>query len=160
MRPEDTEELTAYVDGELSPEAARALETRLAADPGLRELHGRLALAVAQVEALPPEPVAPRPSARAAVLRRLAEGEAQVGWLARWLTPRRLVPSLGLAGALAVALAVSLRAPRERDVEAPGDEELLMAQQLDVLENYEVLGLESADDLEVVAALHELEAAP
>ncbi|MBX7101923.1 MAG: hypothetical protein K1X89_29675 [Myxococcaceae bacterium] len=160
MMPDDAEQLTAYIDGELSPEAVQALEARLAADPALRSLHAQLALTVAKVEALPPETVAVRPAARAAVLRRVAEPEERQGFFAAWLTPRRLLPSLGLSVAVAIAVAVSLRGPHEREVDVPGEEELQLAQQLDVLENYEVLGLESADDFEVVAALHELEATP
>ncbi|HNP71505.1 MAG TPA: response regulator, partial [Kouleothrix sp.] len=54
---------------------------------------------------------------------------------------------------LARARAV-LRRPRGEEDEA---EQLLLAQNLDVVEDLDVMGLETADDLEVIASLHVLE---
>ncbi|MFP2910865.1 hypothetical protein ACLESD_38690, partial [Pyxidicoccus sp. 3LFB2] len=75
------------------------------------------------------------------------------------LRPAVLVPSAGLAAALAVSLLMAgpgVDAPPE--LADPAVMEL--AANLEVAEDYEVLGLDSAEDLEVVANLHELEELP
>ena len=41
--------------------------------------------------------------------------------------------------------------------EEPEGEQLLLAQNLEVVENLDVLGLDSPEDLDVVTSLHELE---
>lgn len=142
------EDLTAYIDGELPPERQRAMEAALAKDPALRSLEQRLRKSVALVEALPlPET---SPSLRRAVLAEIGKPT----FFERWFTLPRLVP-LGLAMAAGVALVVW---PRE---EAGLDEEkLMLAQNLEVVEDLDLVDLGSAEDLDVVAQLHELEVTP
>lgn len=148
-----SEELTAYVDGELAPEKVREMEAALARDPALRSLEQRLRQSIGAVEALPLP--APSPALRRAVL----EAIAQPTFWERWFTLPRLLP-VGLA--LAAALTAVVVWPRLGLEEGlPADEEkLLLAQNLDVVEDLDLMDLDSAEDLEVVADLHELEVAP
>ena len=76
--------------------------------------------------------------------------------LAKWLTPPRLVP-VGLAVAAAVTAVVLW--PGQPVVVEPGLDEdaLLLAQNLELAEDLDLVGLESPDDLDVVAQLDELE---
>lgn len=143
------EDLTAYIDGELPPERVRAVEAALAKDPALRALEQRLRKSVELVEALPlPQS---SPSLRRAVLAEINKPT----FFERWFTVPRLLP-LGVAMAAGVALLVW---PRE---EAPGldEEKLLLAQNLEVVEDLDLVDLGSAEDLDVVAQLHELEVTP
>jgi anti-sigma factor RsiW len=143
-------ELTAYIDGELPPDEARAVEAALAADPALRALERRLRRTVEAVEALPRPERAPQALRRNVLLaiERPSWGER----LGAWLTPARLMP-VGLAVA-ATAAAVVLLKPGSDEVD---DEQLLLAQNLDVVEDLDLAGVESGDDLDVIANLHELE---
>lgn len=147
-------ELTAYIDGELSEADVTALEAALAADPKLRALEQRLRATIKAVEALP----APAPAS--AALRRsvLAKvGEPTFGEKVRaWLTPPRLVP-IGLAMAATVAAIVVWQKPAGDEFNAGDEEQLLLAQHMEVVEDMDLVGLDQPDDLEVVAALHELE---
>ncbi len=149
VEPDDTLQLTAYVDGELEAGQARRLEARLAQDPELREREQRLRRAVAAVEALPSPEASP--GLRRKVLAAV-EAPSLAERLKAWLTPPRLA-ALGMATA-GTALVVAMW-PRGDD--ADGEEQLLLAQNFDVVEDLDVMGLETADDLEVIASLHELE---
>lgn len=150
MNEDIANDLTAYIDGELSEARAKEVEAALAADPGLRALEQQLRMTVATLKTLP-EP-APSAALRRSVLSRVDEPTWRER-LARWLTPPRLVP-VGLA----VAAAVTAVVVWPRAVEAPPDEEtLLLAQNLEVAEDLDLVGLDSADDLAVVAQLDELE---
>lgn len=148
-----TEDLTAYIDGELPPERVRELEAALAKDPALRSLEQRLRKSIGAVEALPLP--ASSPALRRAVLAAIDE---PTFWQ-RWFTLPRLMPvGLALAATLA-AVVVWPRAGMEEG--APADEEkLLLAQNLDVVEDLDLMDLSSTEDLDVVADLHELEVAP
>ncbi len=143
------EDLTAYIDGELPPERVREVEAALAKDPGLRALEQRLRRSVQLVEALPSPQTSP--ALRRAVLAEIGKPT----FFERWFTWPRLLP-LGLAMAAGVTLLVW---PRE---EAPGldEEKLLLAQNLDVVEDLDLVDLGSPEDLDVVAQLHELEVTP
>ncbi|MEW5738880.1 MAG: zf-HC2 domain-containing protein [Myxococcota bacterium] len=146
-------DLTAYIDGELPPERAKQVEAALAADPKLKALEARLRATVQAVEALP----APQPSAalRRAVFSKLDEPTWRERVL-KWLTPPRLVP-VGLAVAAAVT-AVVLWPPGATVTEPGFDEDaLLVAQNLELADDLDVVGLDSPDDVAVVAQLDELE---
>lgn len=143
-------ELTAYIDGELSAEDTTALEAALAADPQLKALEAQLRRTVTLVEAM--EAPATSQALRRGVLNAVDTptlGEK----LAAWLTPARLVPAGAFAAAvLAVVVVVG------RNEGTPKDEEqLFLAQNMDVLEDLDVVGLDSPEDLDVVASLKELE---
>jgi anti-sigma factor RsiW len=149
------DDLTAYIDGELPPGRAREVEAALAADPSLRALEQRLRRAIGAVEALP----APEGAASPALRRNVLAAIDEPAWWQRWFTLPRLAP-VGLALA-AVAVAVVVWPQAQVDEGAPADEEkLLLAQNLDVVEDLDLVGLSSAEDLDVVAELHELEVTP
>lgn len=149
------DDLTAYIDGELPPERAREVEAALAADPSLRALEQRLRRAIGAVEALPAPVAAASPALRRKVLAAIDEP----AWWQRWFTLPKLAPA-GLALA-AVAVAVVAWPRAQVDEGAPADEEkLLLAQHLDLVDDLDLVGLSSAEDLDVVAALHELEVTP
>jgi anti-sigma factor RsiW len=147
-------ELTAYIDGELGAEEVQALEAALAVDPALRGLEQRLRRSISAVEALP-APAAASARLRARVLSAIA-AEPEPSWgarLSRWLSGPRLVP-VGFA----IAAAATAVVVWPRHGEEPGDEEqLLVSQHLDLVEDLDLVGVGSADDLEVIASLHELE---
>ncbi|MBL9037423.1 MAG: hypothetical protein JNG84_02805 [Archangium sp.] len=150
-----TEELTAYIDGALDAETSQALEAQLAIDPALKALEQRLRKAVAQVALVS----SPEPSAalRRAVLTQLEAPPS--GWerVKAFFTASRWVPVGALAAAgLSVLVVVT---GRDAGVAPESEEQLFVAQNIDVLEDYEVVGLDGADDFEVVAQLHELEEA-
>jgi anti-sigma factor RsiW len=152
------EDLTAYVDGELPPARRMAVEAHLGTCAGCQSTHALLVNAVARLAELPA--FEPSPHTRRAVLAKLDAGP--VPWWQRLkglLRPAVLVPSVGLAVALGVALLMAGPAnDAPLELADPGVMEL--AANLEVAEDYELLGLESPEDLEVVANLHELEALP
>jgi hypothetical protein len=71
------------------------------------------------------------------------------------LRPSVLVPAAGLAAV--AGLALSLAGPAEPSLEMLDAGTLELAMNLEVVEDYDVLGLERGEDLEVIAHLHELE---
>lgn len=144
------EELTAYIDGELPPEKVRELEAALAKDPQLRSLEQRLRRSIDAVEALPLPQTSP--ALRRAVL---AEIDKPTFW-EKWFTLPRLLP-VGLA--LAAGLTAVVLWPRE-ETPALDEEKLLLAQNLEVVEDLDLVDLGSTEDLDVVAQLHELEVTP
>lgn len=148
-------ELTAYIDGELSPTDVRALEQALANDAALRELEQRLRRAVDAVEMLPELEVS-TVRLRAAVLAQVkTEPTETLGHRLRaWFSAPRLIA--GLAGLAAIVVAVRL--PRR---DAMLDEtSLALSQHWDDIEDFDIAALESADDIETVASLQELEGQP
>jgi anti-sigma factor RsiW len=150
MNEDIANDLTAYIDGELSEARAKEVEAALAADPQLKALEQQLRMTVATLKTLP------EPSPSAALRRSVLSQVDEPTWrerLANWLAPPRLIP-MGLAVAAVVTAVVAW----PRAVEAPPDEEtLLLAQNLEVAEDLDLVGLDSADDLAVVAQLDELE---
>ena len=142
--------LTAYIDGELDEGETRALEAALSKDPALRALEERLRSVVASVEALPHP--APSTALRRRVLAAI-ETPSLRERLSAWLSGPALVPA-GLA--VAAAVTAVLVWPRSDE---PEGEQLLVAQNLEVVEDLDLMGLDfdSPDDLEVIASLHELE---
>jgi anti-sigma factor RsiW len=147
------DELTAYVDGELSELDVQRVKAALNADPKLAALERRLRSMVSAVEALP----SPQPSA---VLNGLDAPRTMGERLQQWLRPSRLMPALGMAAAAALIAVIAHQGPEAGTVHEAEEEQLYVAQNLDMLEDLELDGLESAEDLEVIAELSSLEGAP
>ena len=149
-------ELTAYLDGELPIFQLRQNEGHLTT---CRECHSTLQLlrrTVAQIAELPAFEL---PTAiRRAVLSRIdeqARGLIGSRLKALWL-PQVALPSLGLVVAAIIAVVM----PRGTGLQ-PHDVALFeVGANLEIAEDYEVLGLSNLDDLEVVQHLHELEGSP
>jgi anti-sigma factor RsiW len=145
------EDLTAYLDGELSVVEAARVRTHLISCADCRATEALLRVTVTQLAALP----AFEPSAG---LRRrvLAEVEALPRpWrsrIAEWFRPGLLAPAgVAVATALVVAVVAGHKVAAERRAE------LAVAEHYDLLTDYEVVGL-SRDDLDVVEHLDELQA--
>jgi anti-sigma factor RsiW len=159
------EDLTAYVDRELPPLKVRQLEGHL---PGCRSCSATLALLRRTVSALEAMPAfAPSPQLRRAVLTRISqEPPSLLDRLRGWLRPQLLVPALSAAALLAVGVVATQRIRRQElpTQDAPllvaDASELELAQNLDLVEDLDVVGLESPEDLEVVEHLDELEGQP
>ena len=153
-------ELTAWVDGELSPQAAATVRTHLAGCADCRATEALLRRTVLTLEALPA--FEPSLSMRREVLHQLDAARPLAERLRALLRPGVLVPSaagLLAAGAVAVLLVSpnsNARLPSELQEGAALD----VAMNYEVASDYEVLGLESPDDVEVVAQLQELEGRP
>lgn len=150
------DELTALLDGALAPGEEQAVRSHLAGCASCRAEEARLRSALSLLGALPPPPP-PSPGFAARLEARLeAERGRGPGLLERLLgrRGRLFIPAAAAAAALVVA-GVSVRndRARERDVAA----------QLDLLEDFTVVAslgdVETAEDAEVVAHLHELAAA-
>jgi anti-sigma factor RsiW len=154
-------QLTAYVDEELEPAERQVLEAHLPSCDGCRQTLSLLQRMVPKVEALE----RPMPSAhlKAALLRELSQEP-------RGLRPRLKAwfeslngwqrPALGLGAALAVTLLVvgtGRLSKRELLLEEADPWQMELAAQLEVVADYDVVGLNDPDDLELVEHLHELE---
>ncbi|HYV48278.1 MAG TPA: zf-HC2 domain-containing protein [Myxococcaceae bacterium] len=159
------EDLTAYVDRELPSLEAHRLEAHL---PTCQSCASTLALLRRTVSALEAMPAfAPSPALRRAVLTRISEEPPSLlDRLRGLLRPSLLVPALSAAALLAVGVAV---VQLSRKGEGPAADAPLMvadateyelAKNLDLVEDLDVVGLESPEDLEVVEHLDELEGQP
>ena len=152
-------DLTAYLDGELAPAARAALDAHLPACPDCRQLKAQLESTLALLQTLPD--IEPARQSRAAVLARIAQGATLWERLVGVLNPGVLMPSLGVAGALALALVVN--ANRHAGGAPHGSLDLgqaELASNLDVVEDLDVLGLDREEDVDIVEHLDELEATP
>jgi anti-sigma factor RsiW len=150
------EDLTAYVDGELLPARRAEVETHLPGCLACRSTEALLRRTVARLAELP-GPVLST-ATRRQVLARIDELPVPLRQrLLALLRPSVLVPAAGLAAVagLAVYLGQQSVAPELEDPQM-----LELAANLEVLEDYDIAGLEAAEDLEVVASLHELEVQP
>ena len=148
-------DLTAYLDGELSPSRREAVSDHLAHCPSCRQIAEVLQDTVSKLVSLPPVEVSS--GLRSAVLSRIAREPVRARLTLRdFFQIRLLLPSAGLAAAAVVALLMWARPSRElhelRQYE--------LGANLELIEDYEVLGITSVEDLEVVQHLHELEAHP
>jgi anti-sigma factor RsiW len=152
-------ELTAYVDGELGPAEASVVRTHLQGCADCRATEALLRRTVQTLEALPA--FEPSLGLRRTVLSRVEASPAPLGQrLGRWLRPGVLVPSgLLLAGVLVLLVATQgARSTLPRDFQDGAA--LDVAMNYEVVANYDVLGLDSPEDVEVVAHLEELEGRP
>jgi len=143
------DELTAYIDGELTPDQIAFVRGHLGSCPACRSTEALLRRTVSELAALP----AFEPSA--ALRRRiLAEVDALPRpWGERvrsWFRPGVLAPAGVALATAAIVLGVMDRHAAERRVE------LAVAQNFELLSDYEVVGL-SPDDLEVVEQLDQLQ---
>jgi len=146
------DELSALLDGALSPAARGAVESHLAGCPACRTERDRLSGALAALSRLPAAPD-PSPHFAARLAARLADQPPRglLGLLAAWRW-RLALPAGGLAAA---ALAGVLVMRQQRGVE------LAAAAQLDLLQEYETIAsvdeVETAEDAAVIASLDTLE---
>lgn len=150
-REELAENLTAYIDGELNELDAKRMREAIATDPELGRLEQQLRATVTAVEKL--QAPAPSQALRRAVLNALDE-KTTLQKLAAFFTLPRLVPIAGLAAAATVAVVIATRPDEKPQLDA---EALFLAQNMEVVEDLDLIGLENPDDLDVVANLHELE---
>lgn len=148
------EDLTAYLDGELPAPRRAEVETHLGTCAECRSTEALLRRTLSQLEALPE--FKPSPDTRRAVLAKVdALPPPLRERLKALLRPAVLVPSLGMAAAVGLAVIYSGHESRSLDVTDAGTLEL--AANLELVEDYDVVGLDSADDMEVIEHLHELE---
>lgn len=148
------EDMTAYVDAELPPARRAEVEAHLR---GCAECQGleRLLRTTVTLMAELPEPAVSTATRRQVLAKLDALPPTPRERLRALLRPWVLVPALGLAAAAGGVLFTTL--PREPALELADEGTLELAMNLDVVEDYDVVGLENADDLEVVAHLDELE---
>lgn len=150
------EDLTAYLDQELSPARHEELERHLPTCGSCRAAEALLRRTVRQLATLPA--FEPSAALRRAVLSRLDEEPG--GLLSRLralFQPTVLIPSLGLVAAVLVAVVMTRPGPGPELSDAG---QLELAANLELVEDLEVLGVDSLADLEVVEHLHELEVMP
>lgn len=146
-------DLTAFLDRELAPLRKKQLEAHLLSCGGCSATLSLLRRAVAQLSGLPE--LSPSFGLRRRVMARLEEPATLGEKLWALFRPSVLMPALGMAAALAtVAGLFATRPALKLDPEA-----VYLARNMEMIEDYEVLGLEP-EDLELVENLHELEALP
>jgi anti-sigma factor RsiW len=148
--------LTAYVDGELPPARRAQVEAHLGTCADCHATEALLRRTVQQLATLPE--FVPSASMRREVLAKvdaLPPGFRER--LRALLRPGVLVPSAALAGAAVLALHMGKAPGREPALDVTDAGALEVAANMDVAEDYDVAGLDSVEDMEVVAHLHELE---
>ena len=159
------EDLSALLDGELSPQRESELRARMVGEPALAARLAELERVDLALRAMPAE--APSPGLRASLRAKLEAAATAPADNPRSVThPRRLLPSwaggtLAAAAALALYLAVSsgndsildAEPARIADVlESATDEEIGIALELETLADLEVI-----EDLELLELMVELE---
>ena len=159
------EDLSALLDGELSPQRESELRARMVGEPALAARLAELERVDLALRAMPAE--APSPGLRASLRAKLEAAATAPADNPRSVThPRRLLPSwaggtLAAAAALALYLAVSsgndsiLDAEPARIVDvlaSATDEEIGIALELETLADLEVI-----EDLELLELMVELE---
>lgn len=151
-------ELTAYVDGELEAAQASTVRSHLLLCADCRATEALLRQTVHTLAALPA--FEPSFGLRRTVLQQVdAAGTPLRQRLRRWLRPAVLVPA-GLVTASAVALLAVQALRPSLPPELQDGARLDVAMNYDVVANYDILGLDEPDDVEVVARLQELEGRP
>ena len=154
-------ELTAYVDEELDAVQAKTVHAHLTGCADCRATEALLRRTVEVLGTLPA--FEPSVGLRRTVLSRLDAAPPSLGERLRaWLRPGVLFPStVGLLAAAAVALYIAgPGAKKNLPSELQDSTALDVAMNFDVATDYDVLGLDSPEDVEVVARLDELEGRP
>jgi anti-sigma factor RsiW len=174
---EASQQLSAYLDGELSPAVRRALEEHVASCPSCSQLLASLRGASLALRSLPPIEVgtdfrrrvlagvdAERLEDVSVTAARRPPGHEARKRQRRWAWPT--IGALGTLGATAAALLAIARGPILRGQRADPAEplDLAIAGQLELFENYEavqVVGeIDGPEDVQVVAELDRLEVEP
>lgn len=156
--------LTAFVDGELSPMEKRRLEVHLPSCHACRNVEAGLRRTVAQLSAMPAP--SPSPELRRKVLAAVdaLPPPGRAWW--KVLTKPWILAPVGAVAFAASLVAISFtRMPDSPGIEFVDGTQLELAMQLtaaeeldrEMLENFDLIGIESPEDLEVIALLHELE---
>jgi anti-sigma factor RsiW len=144
-------ELTAYIDGELSEAERAQVEAQLAVDPELKALEARLRQTVALMAKVP----APVTSSqlKASVLDQL--DDAPKGFWS-W---QRAVPLFAVAAAALLVFVVrtGLSGNDEPVAALVEEDQVLLAQNMELVEDLDLVGLSSTEDLEVIEQLKDLE---
>ena len=145
-------DLTAYLDGELPTARRHEMQSHLKECRSCQATSELLEKTLSKLASLPA--LESSPGMRSALLRQIAQPRSSVGerLRQRW-RPGWVLPSAGLAVAALAAVLLVGRAPRD------GRERELGAN-LEMVEDYEVLGLTSMEDLEIVQHLDELDGRP
>jgi anti-sigma factor RsiW len=161
MSCKQEDELTAYVDAELSPTETQRVRTHLLGCAQCRATEALLRRTLSSLEALPA--FEPSLALRRNVLARLDSLPLPLSERFRgWLRPGVLLPSAaGLLAASVVALFLAgSGGQKSLPAELADGSALDVAMNYEVVADYEVLGLDSPDDVDVVAHLNELEGRP
>ncbi len=151
------DDLTALVDGALPPGRRAEVEAHLAACADCRAEHDLISSALRMLATVP-APAAPAAGFEQRFYARLAREKAHrpSPWERLSLSPWRWTVPIAALSAAAVAVTVGVAETRSDRLE--------MARHLDLLENYVVVAsldtVESAEDVDVVEHLNELEAKP
>jgi anti-sigma factor RsiW len=153
------EELTAYIDGELPPARRAEVEVHLGTCAECQGTQALLRRTLTSLAALPEFKPSFKDSmdTRRAVLAKVDALPLPLRErLKALLRPTVLVPSMGLAAALGLAVILSNgRGSQGLDMTDAGALEL--AANLELVEDYDIVGLEGSEDMEVIEHLHELE---
>jgi anti-sigma factor RsiW len=149
------EDLTAYLDGELAPARRAEVEAHLGTCEECQRTEALLRRTLTSLAELPE--FKPSAETRRAVLAKVDALPLPLRErLKALLRPTVLVPSMGLAAALGLAVIIANgRESQQLDVTDAGTLEL--AANLELVEDYDIVGLEGSEDMEVIEHLHELE---
>jgi anti-sigma factor RsiW len=151
------QDLTAYLDQELPAMEAARVAAHLPGCPDCRATEALLRQSLEALAALPA--FEPSLALRRSLLSRVDALPPSLGTRLRaLLRPWVLLPTGGLVAAGLVVTVLLLRQPRPPELSPPAQLELAM--NFDVVDNYEVLGIDSPEDLAVVEHLQELEKTP
>jgi anti-sigma factor RsiW len=147
------EELTAYIDGELPAARRTEVEAHVGGCAECKSTEALLRRTVSSLAQLPE--FVPSADTRRSVLAKVDALPLPLKErLLALLRPSVLVPSLGLAAALALVVYTS---GDGQGVDVTDEGALELAANMELMEDYDVVGLDSSEDMEVVANLHELE---
>ncbi|HVG58924.1 MAG TPA: zf-HC2 domain-containing protein [Hyalangium sp.] len=149
------EELTAYLDGELPPACRAEVEAHLGTCEECRSTEALLRRTLTSLAALPE--FKPSAETRRAVLAKVDALPLPLRErLKALLRPTVLVPSMGLAAALGLVVIIS-NGQESQPLDVMDAGALELAANLELVEDYDIVGLDGSEDMEVIEHLHELE---